>query len=101
LFDELWGDNGRVVFDLDALGQRVNVYVARMVRRLEDLAPIGKYLVGTMGVDPDEAADMLMAALFEGNMIGGLGGYSRCHKAVRAAVGRPIREWKREDSEYR
>jgi hypothetical protein len=90
IMDELWGDNGRVAFDPWELGQRVNVYVGRQMRRLDDLAPIGKHLVEVMGVDPDLAQEILMAALFEGHMFAGLGGYSRCSTAVWAAVGQPL-----------
>jgi hypothetical protein len=97
IYDELWGDNGRVTFDPDELQQRVNVFVGRQVRALDDLAPIGRYLVGTMGIGPYEAGDMLMAAFHEHRMFAGLGGYSRCSTAVWAAVGRPLPEggWSR------
>jgi hypothetical protein len=97
IYDELWGDNGQVVFDPDELQARINVFVGRQVRTLDDLGPVGRYLVGTMGIGPDEAGDMLMAALFEHRMVGGLGGYSRCAKAVWASVGRPLPEggWSR------
>jgi hypothetical protein len=97
VLDELWGDNGRVVFDPVELQARVNVFVGRQVRTLDDLGPIGRYLVEVMGVDPDEAADMLMAAIFEGGLRAGLGGYSRCVKAAWAAVGRPLSDggWSR------
>jgi hypothetical protein len=74
------------------LARRVNAYVLKHVRGLEDLPAVGRFLVEVGGVDPDEAGQLLIEAFSAGRMHDALGGYAECCRAIWAAVGRPVRQ---------
>ena len=74
------------------LARRVNAAVLKHVHGLEDLPAIGRWLIETHGLDPDEAARLLIEGFSAGRMHDPLGGYAECCRAIWAAVGRPVRQ---------
>jgi hypothetical protein len=74
------------------LARRVNAYVLRHVHSLEDLAPIGRYLVEIGGVEPLEAGELLKNALSEGRVFDSIGSYREGLAAIWRSVGRPVRQ---------
>jgi hypothetical protein len=74
------------------LARRVNAYVLKHVRGLDDLPAIGKFLVEVGGLAPEEAARLLIEGFSAGRMHDPLGGYGECCRAIWAAVGRPVRQ---------
>jgi hypothetical protein len=73
------------------LARRVNAAVLKHVHGLEDLPAVAKQLLAE-GVEPDEAARLLIEGFSAGRMHDPLGGYAECCRAIWAAVGRPVRQ---------